>query len=372
MALRVEDGVVLATAPAPDDGDPDIWLAPGLVDLQVNGYAGFDFNLGEAAQVSGAVAALVARGTTTVVPTIISASPADLRDRLAAVMVARRADPLVEAAVPAVHVEGPFLSPVDGARGAHDIDHIRAPDPAELLSWQEICAPLPLFVTVAPEWPGAVEFIRTAVALGVTISLGHSVADAQQIAAAVAAGATLSTHLGNGAGLTQPRHPNLIWAQLAAPELTAGLISDGFHLDGATLRAMVLAKGSGGSFLVSDAVALAGCSPGHYRTPVGGAVELDADGRLRVAGQDYLAGAAVDLATGLARLPGLTDLSLRRAVRMATEVPGRVLAAAGVLGRGRLGPGARAAVRFRWAVGDPDVTVLDVLGPVSRPPAPGP
>lgn len=371
IAVRVEGGVVVSTEPRPDvagaaDGDPDIWLAPGFIDLQVNGYGGFDFNLGDPAQVCGAVAALVMRGTTTLVPTVITGSPRAMRERLSAVIQAARTDSMVRAAVPAVHVEGPFLSPVDGARGAHDIDQIRAPDLTELISWQAICAPLPLFVTLAPEWPGAPDFIRAAVALGVTVSLGHSVADANRIAAAVDAGATLSTHLGNGAEMMMPRHPNLIWAQLAAPELTAGLIADGFHLDGATLRAMIKAKGRGRSFLVSDAVALAGQPPGRYRTAVGGEVELEADGRLRMAGRQYLAGAAVDLATGVAKLPSLTGLSLGRAVAMATRVPGRVLAAAGAPGRGRIRTGARAElVRFRWAPGDLDLTVVEVLAPLS-------
>ncbi|MET3804386.1 N-acetylglucosamine-6-phosphate deacetylase [Nakamurella sp. UYEF19] len=367
MTVMVKDGTVESVDHGAGDAAPDIWLAPGFVDLQVNGYGGFDFNRGEAEQVSRAVSALVGRGTTAVVPTVITGSAGEMQDRLAAVIRAVRIDPPTAAAVPALHIEGPFLSPVDGARGAHDIDHIRPPDIDELIAWQRICAPLPLLVTIAPEWPGAPDFIRQAVALGVTISLGHSVADPGQIAAAIGGGASLSTHLGNGAPLMLPRHPNLIWAQLAAPELTAGLIADGFHLDGDTLRAMIRAKGRSGSFLVSDAVALAGQPPGLYRTPVGGEVELDPEGRLRVAGQQYLAGAAVDLAAGVARLPGLTGLSLRRAVTMATAVPGRILALAAAAGRGRQPKIGRPVdlVRFRWAPGDTDLQILDVLVPVS-------
>ncbi len=360
VEVRVRDGLVESVAPGPADADPDVWLAPGLVDLQVNGYAGYDFNVGDPAQVAGAVLALAARGTSTVVPTVITGSELHMQDCLRALMAARRADPVVARGIPAIHVEGPFLSPVDGARGAHDERHIRAPDLAELQAWLSIVAPLPLFVTIAPEWEGALEFIRAAVGLGVTMSLGHSVAQAEQITAAVSAGATLSTHLGNGAPLELPRHPNLLWAQLAAPELSAGLIADGFHLDGSTLRAMIKAKGPGGSFLVSDAVALAGRAPGRYTTPVGGEVELDADGRLRVAGRRYLAGAALDLAAGVARLPGLTGFSIARSVRMATGVPGRVLARTGVDGRGRTPRAGERVdlIRFRWAAGDLDLELF--------------
>lgn len=361
LQVTVRGGLVESVETGPAFGGPDVYLSPGLVDLQVNGYAGFDFNVGDPDQVIGAVAALRRRGTLTVVPTVITGSPAHMVACLRAVMVARR-DPMVAGAVGAVHLEGPFLSPVEQARGAHDVDHIRPPDLAELDRWLDVCAPLPVLVTVAPETPGATAFIVGAVARGVTVSLGHTVADAAQIAAAVGAGATLSTHLGNGVPLELPRHPNLIWAQLAERRLRAGLIADGFHLDGATLRAMIAAKGPGRAFLVSDAVALAGRPPGRYTTPVGGQVELDPGGRLRIAGRQHLAGAAVDLAVGVARVPALTGLSLRRAITLATRVPGRILSAAGTTGRGRAPrPGAPAdLVQFRWAPGDDDLEVLTV------------
>ena len=361
LQVTVRDGLVESVLPGAATDDPDVHLAPGLVDLQVNGYAGFDFNVGEPDQVIGAVTALRRRGTGTLAPTVITGSPAHMLQCLRAVMAARR-HPVVAAAVGAVHLEGPFLSPVEQARGAHDVDHIRPPDLAELDRWLAVCAPLPVVVTLAPETAGAADFVRGAVARGVTVSLGHTVADAAQIAAAVAAGATLSTHLGNGVPLELPRHPNLIWAQLAERRLRAGLIADGFHLDGATLRAMIAAKGPGRAFLVSDTVALAGRPPGRYTTPVGGQVDLDPGGRLRIAGRQHLAGAAVDLAVGVARVPALTGLSLRRAVALATRVPGRILATAGTAGRGR-GPRRGAPVdliRFRWAPGDDDLELLPV------------
>ena len=359
LTVTVRDGLVESVEPGPSAVDPDVYLSPGLVDLQINGYAGFDFNVGDPVQVVRAVAALHARGTLTLVPTIVTASPAHMRQCLRAVMAAR-ADPVVHAAVAAIHVEGPFISPEVQARGAHDVRHVRPPDLAELDRWLEICGPVPIFVTVAAETSGAREFIRGAVARGVTVSLGHSMADGGQITAAVAAGATLSTHLGNGVALELPRHPNLIWAQLAEHRLSAGLIADGFHLDGATLRAFIAAKGLGRAFLVSDAVALAGKPPGRYTTPVGGQVELDPGGRLRIAGRQHLAGAAVDLAVGVARLPALTGFSLRRAVTMATRTPGRILTAAGTPGRGRAPrPGSAAdLIWFRWAPGDDDLQLL--------------
>jgi N-acetylglucosamine-6-phosphate deacetylase len=161
------------------------------------------------------------------------------------------------------------------------------------------------------------------------------------------AGARLSTHLGNGAHAMLPRHPNYLWTQLADDRLTAGFIADGHHLPADTLRAMIRAKGPERSILVSDAVALAGRPPGRYETPVGGTVELSADGRLVMAGTPYLAGAARGLADGVAHVATLFGLG--PALRMATVQPGRFVG-----GRGVLAVGAPAdVIRFDWAPGDP-------------------
>ncbi|MCT1775532.1 N-acetylglucosamine-6-phosphate deacetylase [Brachybacterium sp. p3-SID957] len=333
------------------------WLVPGYVDLQVNGYGGYDVNGPDVTpETIGDLAdALARRGTTTFVPTVITGSEEAITASLRAVALARRSDPRLARAVPFAHVEGPFIAEEDGPRGAHDLNHVRPPSLAELDRWQEASDGVVGMVTISPHHPGAAEFTAGAVARGVQVAVGHTSATAEEIRAVVDAGATLSTHLGNGAHAVLPRHPNYIWAQLADDRLRAGFIADGHHLPADTLTAMLRAKGLERSFLVSDSVALAGMPAGTYDTPVGGQVELSADGRLVVAGTPYLAGAVRCLAECVAAAWTMTGLPVADVVRLATANPARVLAeqAAARAGRssstravavppGRITPGAPA------------------------------
>ena len=200
---------------------------------------------------------------------------------------------------------------------------------------------------------------------GVAVALGHTHASTQQVQGAIDAGATLSTHLGNGIFATLARHPNPIWTQLADDRLTCGLIGDGHHLPAETFTAMVRALGPGRAFLVSDAVELAGSAPGRYRTPVGGEVELSADGRLSYVGTDLLAGAAVSLADCVVWVLGNTPFSLAKVVDLAATTPGRVVAelTGGAARPGRLRPGGRADLCLL----DDHGHVVDVLAGGRRP-----
>jgi N-acetylglucosamine-6-phosphate deacetylase len=179
------------------------------------------------------------------------------------------------------------------------------------------------------------------------------------VRAAADAGARLSTHLGNGVAATLPRHPNLIWAQLADDRLSASFIADGHHLPDDTLKAMIRAKGIVRSILVSDAVALAGMPPGLYDTPVGGRVELTAEGRLGVAGTPYLAGAARALKDGVATAVRAADLGLADALHLATANPADLI---GATDRGRIAPGRSAdLILFRFAPGDATLAIETVF-----------
>lgn len=361
LAVEIEGGLIVAVRRAPDrepaSGTP--YLSAGLVDLQVNGFGGIDLNDRglTAARVGALARQLARRGVTTFLPTLITAAEADLVAGLRAIAAARREDALVGRMVPFVHVEGPFIDPGDGPRGAHPRQHVRAPDLAEFDRWQRSGAGLVGMLTLSPHWPGAPAFIAAVAARGVAVSLGHTGASADEVRAAVAAGARLSTHLGNGAAAMLPRHPNFIWAQLADDRLTATFIADGHHLPADTLQAMLRAKGLERAVLVSDAAALAGLPPGRYEQPIGGVVEVTADGRLGVAGTPYLAGAARSLAEDVALAVDLGGLSLAEALRLATVNPGRFAG-----GRGRLEPGAPAdLVRFDWARGARDLAIETVL-----------
>lgn len=350
LLLHLRDGMIdrIQRCPADDLTDGAPYLAPGLIDIQVNGYGGFDVN-GESASVEGVVAIterLASEGITTWIPTVITASEEMICRSLALVAQAKAENPTVDAAVPFAHVEGPFLSELDGPRGVHDAQHIRPIDAAEVARWAE-AGPVG-YVTVSPHWEHSAAEISQIVAGGVAVALGHTHAGPEQILAAADAGATLATHLGNGIFAELPRHPNALWTQLADDRLTCGLIADGHHLPADTLRAMLRSLGGDRAVLVSDSVELAGSAPGRYQTAVGGTVELSDAGRLSYVGTSFLAGAAVNLAHGLEYTVARTGTSLSDALNLVTRNPGRVIArcAGGVtrVPRGVLVAGARADV----------------------------
>ncbi|MGI4831103.1 MAG: N-acetylglucosamine-6-phosphate deacetylase [Janthinobacterium lividum] len=315
------------------------WLSPGLIDLQVNGYGGFDLNAeGLTPEVVCEVARRVLEtGVTTFLPTLITASEARIVAALRAIAEARRQDSRLAHMIPGVHIEGPHLSPEDGARGAHPREHIRPPSLEEFAYWQEACGGLVTLVTVSPHFPQIAAYVAALRGQGVHVSLGHSHCTADEVRVAVEAGAELSTHLGNGVAGSLPRHPNLLWAQLAEDRLMAMLIADGHHLPVDTLKVMLRAKGLDRTILVSDAVALAGMPAGAYDAAVGGHVELSPEGRLCMAETPFLAGAALPLKDGVAHVVRAAGMSLGSALRMATVNPGRFVG-----GRGRLEVGAEA------------------------------
>jgi N-acetylglucosamine-6-phosphate deacetylase len=225
-------------------------------------------------------------------------------------------------AIAGFHVEGPHISPEDGPRGAHPRPWVRPPDLDEFFRWQDAAQGHIRIVTLSPEWPEAIPYIERITAEGVVASIGHTQAGAAQIAAAVSAGATLSTHLGNGAHPLLRRHPNYIWEQLAEDRLMAGFIVDGIHLGSAFLKSAIRAKSVDRSVLVTDAATPAGAAPGRYLL-AGQPVDLTPDGRVVLAGTDRLAGSALHMHRGVQNLMRLAGLSLAEAIRMATINPAR-------------------------------------------------
>lgn len=347
IAVGIEGGHI-TTIEAADYAGP-LYLSPGLVDLQVNGYAHYDLNDGTvtAERVLALTEMLLALGTTTYLPTLVTNSEINIVAGLEAIREARQRYPLVRRAVPSVHVEGPFISPHDGPRGAHPAAHVRDADIAEFERWQAASDGLVGLLTLSPHTEAAIELVRHAAAQGVHVAIGHTDATPEQIHAAAAAGATLSTHLGNGASAMLPRHPNVIWAQLADDRLTATLIGDSHHLPADTLSVMLRAKGLDRALLVSDVAAPGGLKPGIYHQTIGGRVELQANGRLGTPGTPYLAGAALPLGDCVARTVGMTGLSLAQVLGLATTNPGRFAGE-----RGQLTVGATAdLILFDWAPG---------------------
>jgi N-acetylglucosamine-6-phosphate deacetylase len=219
-----------------------------------------------------------------------------------------------------IHVEGPFLSEHEGYRGAHPAESIRDPSWPLFEHFQQAAGGRIVLVTMAPERNGSMEFIRRATGRGITVALGHTAASGTMIRDAVAAGARLSTHLGNGIASVLPRHPNPIWEQAAIEALSASFIADGHHLDLATLRVLAKAKGPAQSILISDASPLAGLPPGHY-----GEWAVEHSGRIVVAGTPYLAGSNHSLETGVGNLLRATDWTIEQALATVTSNPARLL-----------------------------------------------
>ncbi len=321
------DGERLDLADADGPADEGLWVGPGWIDVQVNGFAGVDANDPSTPPDAYArmAAALRAHGVTRFLPTVITADLPQMAACLRAARHAVEAEPAVADGVPGLHLEGPFLSPEDGARGAHASAFVRAADTALFDDLQAAAGGRIRVLTLAPEVPGALELVDHATRHGVVVALGHTNADAATIAAAVDAGARLSTHLGNGTAALLPRHDNVIWTQLGEPRLMASAIFDGHHLPPAVMRVFVAVKGPERLVLTSDAVALAGMAPGVYRQPVGGEVELQPDGRLTLRGTPYLAGSASSLADGVAHAVRDAGAAVEDAWAMASTTPARLL-----------------------------------------------
>jgi N-acetylglucosamine-6-phosphate deacetylase len=328
LHLRVENGR-LAAADATITGAPALeaqWVAPALFDLQINGCDGRAFSSPSLTvdDVRHVVRVCHRHGIGGLCPTLITNSAAILLHGFTTLRRACETDPDVARAVPALHLEGPYISPDDGPRGAHPKEHVRPPDWDEFRRFQDAAGGRIRLVTLAPEHDGALAFIERLTAGGVVVSLGHTNATGPRIRDAVAAGARLSTHLGNGAHAVLPRHPNYIWEQLAADELWASVICDGHHLPPAVIRCILRVKTPARAILTCDASSLAGLPPGRY-TEWGQDLEILPGGRIVVAGTPYLAGswAFTDLCVGHAIEHG--GVSLADAIDMAGARPRELL-----------------------------------------------
>jgi N-acetylglucosamine-6-phosphate deacetylase len=349
--LTWAEGVIRALGP-PTAASADReagWVAPALFDLQINGCDGHSFSSHELTpeKVRHVVSVCRAHGIAALCPTLVTNSFEALAHGLTVLRRAREEDAQFAHALPAIHLEGPYISPEDGPRGAHARQYVRPPDWDEFCRLQDAAGGLIRLVTLAPEQEGAIPFIERLTASGVVVALGHTAARGDRIRAAVEAGARLSTHLGNGAHAMLPRHDNYIWEQLAEDRLWASLICDGHHLPPAVVRCFLRVKTPARAVLTCDASPLAGLPPGVYREWEQ-EFEVLPTGRVVVPGTSYLAGsgAFTDLCIGNAVRFG--GVSLSEAVDMASERPRRLLG----LPPQRFEAGARAnLVLFDWEDG---------------------
>lgn len=299
----------------------------GLFDLQVNGFAGVDFNAGafRAGEIDHALEAMRRTGVTTCLPTIITAHPDQLFERFTALDAAISRSKFGPAMCPGYHLEGPFLNSLPGYAGCHPPGAMTGASLA-LVERLEVSLSRPiLMVTLAPEVDGALDLIRTLGARGKVMALGHTACDFETVRAAAEAGATLSTHLGNGLPQTLHKLVNPIFAQLAEDRLWASFIADGIHLHPLALKGLLRAKGLSRSILVTDAVVGAAAPSGRYDF-AGMAVERRDDGSVRLPESGSLAGSALCLDQAVRNVVAWGLASAEEALAMASAHPRQLLA----------------------------------------------
>ena len=306
------------------DSGVKLFIAPGLIDIQINGYMGVDFS-GPDLTVEGvkkATRALWKAGVTSYFPTIITSDVDRLKKNFAILAQAKK-DPEIGKSIPCFHLEGPYISPVAGFRGAHLEKYIKAPDWKEFSEIQAAAEGGIRLITVAPELEGAIPFIKKCVASGMIVSLGHHNGTAAEITAAVDAGARMATHLGNGCANMINRHHNPIWPQLADDRVTPSIIADGFHLTKEEVRSFYKAKGPDNTILVSDALDLAGLPPGMYER---GERMLELTPNVvKLPKENVLAGAASPISMCVGVVMDYTQCSLGDAIQMASTNPAEMM-----------------------------------------------
>lgn len=328
IELQVEGGIIQSVseagpkAPRPKAG----WVAPAFFDIQVNGCEGISFNSEKLTpeQVQHAARFCRQQGIAALCPTLVTNSQQALVHGFSTLRKACEDDPEMNAALPAFHLEGPYISPEDGPRGAHSKQFVRAPDWDEFRRLQDAAGGRIRLLTLAPEREGALPFIEKLTAAGVVVALGHTGATGACIRQAIQAGAKLSTHLGNGSHAVLPRHDNYIWEQMGADELLASIIADGFHLPPSVVRCLVRVKTPDRIILTCDASSLAGLPAGRYHE-WDQDLEVEDSGKVVLAGTPYLAGSGVFLDICVANVIRFAGVSLGQAVDMAGAYPRKLL-----------------------------------------------
>ena len=271
-----------------------VTFVKSLLDIQVNGFAGVDFQSPHLAleDMERAVAALARHGTLRIFPTLITDDIESLRLKFENLERLRAKSQAISEAACGYHLEGPWISPEPGYRGAHELRWVRPPSIEDFDILQKAANGHIRLVTLAPEWSESPTIIREIVSRGASVSLGHTNASESQVNAAIDAGASFCTHLGNGVPQTLHRHDNIIQRLLARDELTAFLIPDGIHLPPPVLKNFFRAKPDGRVLFTTDCISAAGAPPGRYRL-AGTKLKVGADRIVRKPGETCFAGSSL-------------------------------------------------------------------------------
>ncbi len=292
-----------------------IMVVPGLVDLQVNGYRGVDFFSPALTEDSfaGACRQMLKEGASAFLPTIIT-SGGDVYEHNLPIMAKVIHSDEFRGRVLGIHLEGPFISSAEGARGAHNAQWVRKPDLAYLKHLLDLAGHRVKLITIAAEPDGADELTQFAAENGIAVSLGHQTAGVEDLQRLAKAGARALTHLGNGVPLTVPRHDNPIFAGLAVDELSAMIITDGHHLPAGLIKTIVRTKGADKCIVTSDATTLSRMGPGEYDS-AGNKVVLDESGRIYNPETGYLVGSSATMLDCMNYLASLDLLSVEGLVQ---------------------------------------------------------
>lgn len=323
-SVRIKDGITVECS-ASEDPDEDcrrFFIPGGLIDTQVNGYLGNDYSAPDfsSEQAREISVALARKGTLQHFPTIVTRPQRTILRSIREIVKATRQYEEARSSISGIHIEGPFLSNEEGPRGAHDPLSLRAANIKEFEEWKDAAEGLLRVITLAPEAEGAIELIKYAVRHGVVCAIGHTGADKKQIDAAFAAGATVSTHLGNGVHARLDRFHNPIWPQLTNPHNTISVIADGAHVDADLIAIFAKCKDPDHIMLVSDLAPVAGLTGKNMKW---GDLNVDiaSDGSVWISGAPYLAGAGSSLFQNVFNYSKFTNADLSSAFRLCTTNP---------------------------------------------------
>jgi len=344
VRVAIENGIIVSVKPVKKLAEAygKTYIAPGFFDNQVNGFAGVSFAFGESDLTSEGIAKATRElwkcGVTTYLPTLTTNSREVLLRNFRLLAGALKDEKLL-GAIPGFHLEGPYINPEDGFRGAHPKQFVGLPDWNEFQELNRAAGGKILQVTLAPEMQGAQEFIKKCTESGVVVAVGHHNANKGQLDLAVTNGAKISTHLGNGCANMISRHYNPFWPQLANDQLWISIICDGFHLLPEEVLVFYKIKGAGKTIITSDVTSYAALPPGTYTTQTGETIELTPEGKLHLPAQQVLYGSASPVTKGVGNIMKFTGCSLSDAIQMVSANPARLYH---LDDRGTLEPGKRA------------------------------
>jgi N-acetylglucosamine-6-phosphate deacetylase len=344
VRVEFENGIItnIVRLEALSQTKGDIYIAPGLFDNQVNGFKGVSFvDTGQELTEEGVnviTTAFWEAGVTSYMPTLTT-NDHNIYLKNFALLDRVKKHPNTRGSIPGFHLEGPYISPVDGFRGAHPLKYVRKANWDEFMELYKASGGNILQVTLAPEIEGAMDFISSCSKMGIAVGLGHHNGSSEQITEAIDRGARVATHLGNGLANNINRHRNPLWPQLADDRMYSSIICDGFHLRPEQIRVFYKAKGRERIIITSDVSPFGGLTPGYYLNAIGDTLELTKEGSVIYPAQKVLSGSGLPLSKGVGHIMRVTGCDLASAIQMASTNPARFY---GLNDRGEIKIGMRA------------------------------